>query len=71
MDLIILLLGIGMTVYGLFILLAPNKYFDWLKQQSKLTKAEVQMRYLWQVRVRGIIYLVIGIVFLVWGIVRM
>ena len=68
---LLLLLGIGLTLYGLFILLSPHRYSEWLKQQAKLTKAEIAIKHLWQTRVRGIIYLVIGIIFIILGVIRL
>lgn len=63
-----IILGILLTAYGIFILGWPQVYFRWLKRQARTVKSDTPVRYLWQTRVRGIIYMVVGIIFFLAGV---
>lgn len=67
MDLRIIV-GIAFLIYGLTIVLRPNKYMEWSKKQQERFKITAPVRYLWQAKTRGIIYIVIALIAIVWGI---
>ena len=65
-----IIVGLALVLYGLFILVRPNSYYRWLKKQHQRTKVTAEVKHLWQVKVRGSIYLGIGAIFLIWGLVE-